>query len=86
MNTSPDVLAPPRRTASENIASIKESVSELAQVERERLREAYEHGKERVHGVQVRFEDYVRQRPLRSLAIAAGAGALLGFLLRRRGR
>ncbi len=84
MNTNADVLTPQRRTTSENISSIKESVGEIAQVERERVRDVYEHGKERMHGVHVRFEDYVRHNPLRSLLIASGAGAALGFLLGRR--
>jgi ElaB/YqjD/DUF883 family membrane-anchored ribosome-binding protein len=84
MDTSPDVLTPQRRTIPENIASIKECVGEIAQTERERARELYEHGKDRVHGVELRFEDYVRTRPIRSLLMAAGAGAALGFLLGRR--
>jgi len=30
-----------------------------------------------------RVEDYVREKPVKSLLIAAGAGILLGFLFRR---
>jgi ElaB/YqjD/DUF883 family membrane-anchored ribosome-binding protein len=84
MNTTPDVLTPPRRTPPENIATIKDSMGEIAQAERERLRGVYELGKEKAHGMQVRFEDYVRQKPVRSILIAAGAGTLLGLVLGRR--
>lgn len=84
MNTSPDVITPQRRTIPENIASIKESVGEIAQTERRRAGELYEHGRERMRGVQHRLEDGVRDRPIRSLLIAAGAGAALGYLLRSR--
>lgn len=84
MSTNPDVLTPQRKTPTENLATIKDSIGEIAQVERQRFKETYEHGKEKAHEVQVQFEDYVRQKPLRSLAIAAGTGALLGFFLSRR--
>jgi len=84
MNTNPDVLTPQRRTTPENIATIKESVGDIAQAERERLQGVYARGKERVQAVQHDFEDYVRQKPVRSLLIAAGTGAALGFLLGRR--
>jgi ElaB/YqjD/DUF883 family membrane-anchored ribosome-binding protein len=83
MNT-PDVLTPQRRTTAENIANIEESAGEIAQAERERLRQVYARGKERAQAVQHSFEDYVRQNPVRSLLIAAGTGAALGFLLGRR--
>jgi len=82
--STPEILTPPRRTPTENVATIKESVGEIAQGERDRLFEAYERGKNKAHDVRVRFEDYVRQQPVRSLFIAAGTGALLGFLLGRR--
>jgi len=84
MNPNPDVLTPQRRTTPENFATIKESVGEIAQTERERLQEVYVRGKERAQAVQHSFEDYVRQHPVRSLLIAAGTGVALGVLLGRR--
>ena len=84
MNPNADVLTPQRRTTPENIVTIKETVGEIAQTERERLQEVYARGKERAQAVQHTFEDYVRQNPVRSLLIAAGTGAALGFLLGRR--
>lgn len=83
MNTSPDVLTP-HRTTTENLANIKGSAAEIAQLEREHLRDLYERGLERVQGARHGFEEYVRRKPVQSLLIAAGAGAALGFLLGRR--
>jgi ElaB/YqjD/DUF883 family membrane-anchored ribosome-binding protein len=37
----------------------------------------------KAHEVEESVVHYVREKPLRSLFMAAGAGALLGFLLRR---
>jgi ElaB/YqjD/DUF883 family membrane-anchored ribosome-binding protein len=82
MNT--EVLTPPRKTTSENLASIKESVGDIARTERERVRDVYDRGIERAHVARDRFEGYVKEKPVRSLLIAAGAGALLGFLFGRR--
>lgn len=82
--TSPEILTPRSRTSADNVATIKESLGEIAQLEKERVRGVYAHGKERLQDVERRAEDYVRTRPLRSVAIAAGAGVLLGFLLGRR--
>lgn len=84
MSSNPDVLTPQRRTTPENIATIKETVGEIAQAERERLQQVYARGKEQVKNVELRFEDYVRENPLRSILIAAGTGAVLGFLFGRR--
>lgn len=47
--------------------------------------EAYlSQGKETIEGVSTRVVDYIQARPLQALAIAAGAGALLALLMRRR--
>jgi ElaB/YqjD/DUF883 family membrane-anchored ribosome-binding protein len=84
MTDNPDVLIPQRRTTPESIAAIKESAGEIARTERQHAKEIYARGKERVHAAQVSFEDYVRQNPLRSILIAVGTGAALGFLFGRR--
>lgn len=78
MTNNPDVLTPQRRTIPENIAAIKDSAGEIARTERGHAQAIYARSKERVHQAQVRFEDYVRQNPLRSILIAAGTGAALG--------
>jgi ElaB/YqjD/DUF883 family membrane-anchored ribosome-binding protein len=82
--TSPEILTPQRRTPAENVTAIKESLGDIAQGERERVAELYTRGKERVRGVELRVEDFVREQPLRSVALAVGVGAALGFLLGRR--
>lgn len=88
MNTSnpmaADVVAPHRRTTSENIATIKESLSEVAGAERERVRDALELGRTKAREVRSRFDESVARNPIRSFAIAAGVGVVLGLLLGRR--
>jgi ElaB/YqjD/DUF883 family membrane-anchored ribosome-binding protein len=79
-----EILTPSRKTTAENVASIKESIGEIARTERERVRDVYDRGIERAHVARDRFEGYVREKPVRSLLIAAGAGALLGLVLARR--
>jgi ElaB/YqjD/DUF883 family membrane-anchored ribosome-binding protein len=76
-----DVVAPQRRTTSENIATLKESLSEVAEAERERVRDALELGRAKARA---QFDETVTRNPIRSLAIAAGVGVLLGLLLGRR--
>lgn len=48
-----------------------------------RAQDAYEEGRERVRVAEDRFETYVREHPLKSVAIAAGVGLLLGLFSRR---
>lgn len=82
-STTPDVLAP-RRTTPENLAVIKESLNEVAVNEKERMQGALARGKERLVRAEDRFEGYVREKPVQSLLIAAGAGLAIGWLLGRR--
>ena len=84
MNPGPEVLTPQPRSVAENVGRIQASVGQIAQVQRERVVDAYAHGKERLRRAEASLEDHVRAKPLRSLAIAAGVGALCGLLLRRR--
>lgn len=58
----------------------KEKLGEARQV----ASDYYEQGRERVGELEQQVEGYVRQRPMTAILIAAGAGALLGFLLSRR--
>ena len=47
-------------------------------------RNTIEQGRDNVHGVLCNFEQYVRERPLKSVLIAAGVGLLFGrFWMRR---
>lgn len=46
--------------------------------------EYLEQGKQKVIELEDQFEGYVRKQPLKSVLIAAGAGALIGFLIGRK--
>ncbi len=48
-----------------------------------RAQDAYAEGRDRVRAAEDRFESYVQQHPLKSVAIAAGVGLLLGLFSRR---
>jgi ElaB/YqjD/DUF883 family membrane-anchored ribosome-binding protein len=75
--TIPDINANARPT-------IGERVDEL----RERAEGLYTRGKRRAVELEGEFEDYVREHPVRSVALAAGVGAgvglLVGYLAARR--
>lgn len=60
----------------------RDVASEKMHEARDRAGEAFEHGKIRAKAMEREFEGYVQDYPLQSLLIAAGAGLVLGFLLR----
>jgi ElaB/YqjD/DUF883 family membrane-anchored ribosome-binding protein len=51
---------------------------------RETATEYYQHGRRRAGEVEAQLVDYVRTKPLKSVLIAAGIGALIGILASRR--
>jgi ElaB/YqjD/DUF883 family membrane-anchored ribosome-binding protein len=55
----------------------RDSVSETAHV-------AYDRAKSAAHNTEEMLEETIRERPLTSVAIALGVGALLALMLRRR--
>ena len=74
---------------------VRDDVRELGRVTKGAAEETYEdvkrqageyvdRKKQRVTEFEDQIVEYVRQNPLQSVLIAAGAGALLGFLLSRR--
>lgn len=74
---------------------VREDVRELGRAARGAAEETYEEvkrhageyvdrQKQRVTEFEDQLVEYVRQKPLQSVLIAAGAGLLLGFLLHRR--
>lgn len=83
MSTAPDVLTP-RRTTPENLTVIKDSLTEVAANERERMQNALVRGSQKVVDAEKKFENIVREKPIQSLLIAAGAGLAIGWLLGRR--
>ena len=86
---------PSKERLREQGTKIKEDFRDLGRIGREvseeKLGEArqaanqyLERGKERAGDLEDSVVGYVRQKPLKSLAIAIGAGALLGMIVGRR--
>ena len=61
----------------------REMVSEQYDNLREQAGQYYEQGRERAHEWEQGLEDYVHEKPIQSLLIAAGVGMLLGMLWKR---
>lgn len=64
----------------DDVQGMGEAARRLA---REKVREVRQDGADRVHQYEDEIVAYVREHPIRSVLIAAGAGALLSALLRR---
>jgi ElaB/YqjD/DUF883 family membrane-anchored ribosome-binding protein len=79
-----------REKASQVGQSVRERAEQMGQAAQEQLgqiresaAEYYQQGRERAMEWQQNLEDYIREQPLRSILIAAGAGMLIGVLWRR---
>lgn len=76
------------RTVAQDIQELGGMAREMAQEKVEQVRanasEYCEEGRETVQQVEHRFEQFVRQQPVKSILIAAGVGMLLGGLWMRR--
>ncbi|CAN5243022.1 hypothetical protein BH09SUM1_BH09SUM1_22330 [soil metagenome] len=67
----------------DNVGAIRENVSHYREVGQQKLGDAYEKvSSTSLSDVQSSVDNYVRQRPVKSLLIAVAAGAVLGMLLR----
>jgi ElaB/YqjD/DUF883 family membrane-anchored ribosome-binding protein len=62
---------------------VKETAHEQFQNLRQTASDYYEHGREKAVELEHGFENYVRERPVKSVLIAAGIGLALGFIWRR---
>ncbi len=62
----------------------RDAAQHLAGQVRTRASQYLETGKARAADLRVKVEDTVREHPLKTILIAAGAGLLIGVLLRRR--
>jgi ElaB/YqjD/DUF883 family membrane-anchored ribosome-binding protein len=73
------------KSPAENVAA---NVAARVDQAREKAENLYHRSKDRALEMEGQFEDYVRERPVRSTLIAAGVGAgiglILGVLLARR--
>ena len=88
MSTTSDRLGAQANELSEDLKEMGGIVRDAAQEKlgqvRENATEYYEQGRDNVHGVLCNFEQYVRERPVKSVLIAAGVGLLFGrFWMRR---
>jgi ElaB/YqjD/DUF883 family membrane-anchored ribosome-binding protein len=82
MSTTSDQLGKQAKEVTEDLQKMGGTVRHAAQ---EKLRqvgekagEYCEHGRDKVHGIACACEQFLRERPLRSILIAAGIGWLLG--------
>jgi ElaB/YqjD/DUF883 family membrane-anchored ribosome-binding protein len=82
MSTTSDQIGKQAKKVTEDLQKIGGTVKDAAQEELgqlgEKAEEYYEQGRDKVHGVACACEQYLRERPLRSVLIAAGVGWLLG--------
>lgn len=71
-------------SAGDALKNVKERGNEVIEKARERGSEALEMGRERATQAREGFEGYVAENPFKSVLIAAGIGALIGYSLRSR--
>jgi ElaB/YqjD/DUF883 family membrane-anchored ribosome-binding protein len=62
----------------------KDAAAQVVGQVRERAADYFAKGKEKAKSMQGATEEFIRENPVKSILIAAGAGLLVGFLLRRR--
>jgi len=62
---------------------IRDQASQAYDQLRDQAADYYEQGRQRAQEWEQGLEDYVQQKPIQSLMIAAGVGMLLGMLWRR---
>lgn len=70
--------------AGDVLKSARERGSEVVEKVRERGSQVLEKGRERVTEARDGFEVYVAENPFKTVLIAAGIGALIGYSLRKR--
>jgi len=63
--------------------NVRDAASEKFNDLRDQARDYYEQGRDRAREWEQGLEDYVQEKPIQSLLIAAGVGMLFGFLWRR---
>ena len=91
----PPQEAPTTRKLREQTRTVKEDVAELGRLTREASREKLatarevgsdwvEKGRDKAKAAEDSVVNYVHEKPVKSVLLAAGAGVLIGFLLRHR--
>jgi ElaB/YqjD/DUF883 family membrane-anchored ribosome-binding protein len=79
-----DKLGNAKQVAKDKLDDAKGKAAHYVEEGKQKSTELFEQGKQRATEVEDQVETYIRQKPLKSVMIAAGAGVLLGFLLSRR--
>ena len=72
------------RDLRDTVGAVRDVAAEQYENVRDRAADYVKQGRERVEEWEEGLEGYVKDNPVRSLLIAAGAGLLLGLLWRRR--
>jgi ElaB/YqjD/DUF883 family membrane-anchored ribosome-binding protein len=62
---------------------MRDQAQEKFEQMRQQANEYYEQGRERAREIEQSLEQYVQEKPIQSLLIAAGVGMLLGILWKR---
>jgi ElaB/YqjD/DUF883 family membrane-anchored ribosome-binding protein len=63
--------------------NVRDKAVEKYESVRDSAQEYYEQGKQKAAQWQDNVEQYVREQPMKAVAIAAGVGVVLGFLFKR---
>ena len=86
--SSADELREHAKAVREDLGQLGRAAKNVAQEKLgEARRYADEHldqGKQKASEIEDQLEEYIRNKPLKSMLIAAGAGALIGYLLGRK--
>jgi len=69
--------------AQEYLEASKDRAQEYLEAGKEKAQEYYELSKAKAQEWENTVEQYIREKPLQSVLMAAGVGALIGFLMRR---
>ena len=69
--------------AADKAAQLRDQATQYYQQGRDQAQQYYEQGRQAVQEYEQNLEEYIREKPLQSVLIAAGVGALLGILLKK---
>jgi ElaB/YqjD/DUF883 family membrane-anchored ribosome-binding protein len=88
MTTASDRLGKQATKVKKDLEQMSGTAKDIAEDQLEYVGEMaseyYEQGLEKVHGVACACEQFIRERPVRSVLMAAGIGWLLGQVWKRR--
>ncbi|MDB5297471.1 MAG: hypothetical protein JWO31_3454 [Phycisphaerales bacterium] len=72
-----------RDQATEKAGQLKDQASAMYDQGKEQAQQYYDQGKAALGQYEESLESYIREKPLQSVLIAAGVGAVLGILMKR---